>query len=218
MAKFFKHIGETNGKKVVIVQRSIPGENHMCSVLFSDIIPSQYHDDVMRILESAEGQAANEFVDVLQRRVGTNGTNLLDAVAREGYLKKVQTNFVIVRPNAASNVRLDELNKLLAEAGQGEEAIRRLEELESQRGYKDSRKQNPMDYSTDQPVTESNDGVLDDAAIARLNMEQAEQMKAEAKRLTEEAKRLTSEATKLDPSLKKTRANNSGTASKKTTA
>jgi len=214
MARFFKHIGETNGKKVVIVQRTIPGEEHMCSVLYSDIIPSQYHDDVMRVLESEEGQAANEFAEVLRRRVGTNGSNLLEAVAREGYLKKVQTNFVIVKPNQASSIRLDELNNLLREAGQGEAAVQKLEELDRQQGFKDSRKQSPVNES----APAATDGALDDSALAQLNIQQAEQMKAEAKRLTDEAKSLEKEAFKLDPSLKPKRATNSGTRSKKTTA
>ena len=65
MAGFFKHVGEHNGKKVVIVQRTIPEEEHMCSVLYTQIIPTHYHDDVMRVLESAEGQDSNEFWQVL---------------------------------------------------------------------------------------------------------------------------------------------------------
>lgn len=218
MARFFKHIGETNGKKVVIVQRTIPGEEHMCSVLYSDIIPSQYHDDIMRVLESEEGQDANEFADVLRRRIGTNGNNLLDAVAREGYLKKAQTNFVIVKPNQSSSIRLDELNKLLAEAGQGEAAVQKLEELDRQQGFKDSRKQNPNSNEATQATSQGTDGALDDSALAQINMQQAEQMKAEAKRLTDEAKNLEQEAFKLDPALKPKRAKTSGTRSKKTTA
>jgi hypothetical protein len=52
---FFKHVGQANNKKVIIVQRQIPGEEHMAAVLYSDILPTRYHDDVMQILESPEG-------------------------------------------------------------------------------------------------------------------------------------------------------------------
>lgn len=214
MAKFFKHVGEHNGKKVVIVQRFIPGEYHMCSVLYSQIIPSQYHDDIMQVLESNEGQAANQFVDILRRRMASNGNNLLEAVAREGYLKKVPTQFVIVKPNAASAIRLDELNDLLTKAGEGEEAVRKLEELDRQQGFKDSRKQNaPMPESST-----SVDGVLQDADLAQINITQAGTMRQEAERLLAEAERLEQEATVLDPSLKVAKRKTSGRKPKKSPA
>ena len=121
MARFFKHVGEHNSKKVVIVQRAIPEEEHMCSVIYTQIIPSHYHDDVMRVLESAEGQDSDEFWQVLMRRQSSTGSNLLESVAREGYLKKAPANQVIVKTNTKSSIRLDELNRLLRDAGHGEE-------------------------------------------------------------------------------------------------
>jgi hypothetical protein len=218
MARFFKHVGEHNGKKVVIVQRTIPEEEHMCSVLYTQIIPTHYHDDIMRVLESAEGQDSNEFWMVLHRRQSQTGTNLLEAVAREGYLKKAPTNQIIVKPNSKSNIRLDELNRLLSDAGQGAEAVRKLEELDRQRGYKDNRKTNaPMPEVIE--TVSSADGVMTDADIAQLNIKQASEMKAQAEVLLAEATRLEAEAATLDPSLKKTRGRKtSGTRTKKTTA
>ena len=219
MARFFKHVGEHNGKKVVIVQRAIPEEEHMCSVLYTQIIPTHYHDDVMRVLESAEGQDSNDFWMVLHRRPAQTGTNLLEAVAREGYLKKAPTNQVIVKPNARGSIRLDELNNLLRDAGQGEEAVRKLEELDRQRGYKDNRKTSaPMQEVVE--TVSSIDGVMTDADLAQLNIKQANEMKAQAEVLLAEATRLEAEAANLDPSLaKKTRGRKtSGTGTKKATA
>lgn len=218
MARFFKHVGEHNGKKVVIVQRAIPDEEHMCSVLYTQIIPSHYHDDVMRVLESAEGQQADEFWQVLHRRPAQTGTNLLEAVAREGYLKKAPVNQIIVKPNSKSSIRLDELNKLLIDAGQGEEAVRKLEELDRQRGFADTRKTNaPMPEVVNGVA--SNDGVMTDADLAQLNIKQASELKAQAEGLLAEATRLETEAATLDPSLaKKTRGKKtSGTRTKKAT-
>ena len=214
MAKFFKHVGEHNGKKVVIVQRAIPEEEHMCSVLYTQIIPSHYHDDVMRVLESPEGQDSNEFWKVLHRRASSSGNiNILEAVAREGYLKKAPTNQVIVKPNAASSIRLDELNKLLLDAGTGEEAARKLEQLDRERGYADNRKTGvPSEVASDK-------GVMSDSDLAQLNIKQASDMKAQAEVMLAEAARLEKEAKTLDPSLKKTRGKKpSGTRTKKATA
>jgi len=199
MANFFKHVGEYNSKRVILLQKQLPGEPHMCSVIFSQIIPTHYHDDIMRVLESAEGQAANEFIDVLGRRMSSNGRNLLQAVSTEGYLKKVPTNQVIVKPNSKSSVRLDELNSILAQVGQGEQAARRLEQMDRDLGYRDSRKQ------TDAAVVdvESDSGVLDDSALARLNLSQAARMRTEAQSLLAEADRIEAEAAILDPNLAK---------------
>lgn len=219
MTRFFKHVGEHNNKKVVIVQRAIPEEEHMCSVVYSQIIPTHYHDDIMRVLESAEGQAANEFWEVLQRRAASNGRNLLQAIAMEGYLKKAPTNQVIVKPNTNSSIRLDELNNLLRQAGEGEEAVRKLEELDRQRGFKDTRKTNaPMPEIAESIPTKET--VLTDAELAQLNIKQALEMKAQAERLLAEATRLETEAAQLDPVLvKKTRGRkNSGTQLKNATA
>ena len=196
MANFFKHVGEHNGKKVIIVQRALPGEDHLAAVIYSQIIPSKYHDDIMSVLQSDEGQQSNEFMDIMNRRLLSNGQNMLVTMVNEGYVKKAQANQVIVKPNASSAIRLDELTKLLREAGQGAEAIRKLEELDRQQGRKDPIKQNaPMPKSAQSPQA------LDDGSLAASYMTQATKMRAEAKGLLAEADRLESEAKQLDPSL-----------------
>ena len=132
---FFKHVGVANNKKVIIIQRQLSGDDaHMAAVLYSDILPSRYHDDVMRVLESDEGQQAYEFRDILQRRMMADGNNMLQALSSENYIKRVSQNAVIVKPNSKSSIRLDELNKLLNEAGRGESAVRKLDEMDSQLG------------------------------------------------------------------------------------
>ena len=132
---FFKHVGMANNKKVIIVQRQLNGdESHMAAILYSDILPTRYHDDVMQVLESPEGQQAYEFKDILQRRMMANGENMLQALSSENYIKRVAQNAVIVKPNSKSTIRLDELNKLLNEAGRGEQAVKRLDEMDAQLG------------------------------------------------------------------------------------
>jgi hypothetical protein len=135
---FFKHVGQANGKKVIIVQRQLTGDDaHMAAILYSDILPTRYHDDVMKVLESAEGQAAYEFRDILQRRMMANGENMLQALSSENYIKRVGQNAVTVKPNSKSSIRLDELNKLLNEAGRGEAAVKKLDEMDRQLGMND---------------------------------------------------------------------------------
>jgi len=138
---FFKHVGRVNNKKVIIVKRSIGGdEAHMAVVIYSDIMPQKYHDDVMKILESNEGQQAYEFSDILERRMMSDGQNMLQALSHENYLKRVPANNVMITPNSKSSMRLDELNKLLSQVGKGDEAVKRLERMENQQGYADPAK------------------------------------------------------------------------------
>jgi hypothetical protein len=135
---FFKHVGVANGKKVIIVQRQLTGDDaHMAAVLYSDILPSRYHDDVMKVLESAEGQQSWEFRDVLQRRMMADGNNMLQALSGENYIKRVSQNAITVRPNSKSSIRLDELNKLLNEAGRGESAVKKLAKMDAELGMND---------------------------------------------------------------------------------
>ena len=104
----------------------------MASVIFSDISPSRFHDDLMKELESSAGQGASEFKEVLERRMFSTGENMLQALHAEGYIKKVAANDIVVRPNSKSSIPLDELNKLLREMRAGGIAIKTLAEMDSQ--------------------------------------------------------------------------------------
>ena len=121
-----KHIGKHNNRKIVVIFRKVPGEDHLALVVYADLIPTQIHDDIMKVLESDVGQQENEFANALHRSVMTDGRNALGAIHAEGYMKKVQTNQIIMTPNASSTVRLDELNKLVKEMETGEEAKAKL--------------------------------------------------------------------------------------------
>lgn len=210
MANFFKHVGEHNGKKVIIVQRSMPApEEHLAAVIYSQIIPSKYHDDIMSVLQSDEGQQAKEFMDIMNRRMLSNGGNMLVTMVNEGYIKKAQNNQVIVKPNANSAIRLDELNKLLKMAGEGSEAIRKLEELDRQQGRKD-----PIKINAPMPQSAQSDGVLDDSKLAENYLSQATRMRNEAKGLLAEAERLEGEAKSLNPALEQKKVAKRGRATK----
>lgn len=164
MSSFFKHVGVANSKRVIIIQRQLPGDDgHMAAIIYSDILPSKYHDDVMAILESPEGQAAWEFKDILQRRMMSNGENMLQALSNEGYIKRVAQNAVIVKPNSKSSVRLDELVKLLNEVGRGEEAVKKLEKMESETGMSNGL---PTPADTGEPAYRYEEPAVSPAPVA----------------------------------------------------
>ena len=179
----------------------------------------------MKALESQQGQNEKDLSNVLYRTLGVDGNNILQTLHSNGWLKKVPTNQVIVTPNSSSTIRLDELNKLLKELEQGEEAVKRMAELDSQRGMTGPRPRKPADKEVGVPpntragevqIPATNDGVLSDADLAAQRLSQAETMKRQAEQLLAEAKRLETEAKELSPSknAKTTRAKKAKTDSK----
>lgn len=204
-----KHIGRHGEKKVVIAYNTVPGEDHMCLVVYSDSLPSSLHDEVMKVLESPAGQGAKIFAEALHRNVGIDGVNTLTTVHRAGLLKKVQTKQVILTPNAKTSVRLDEMNKILAELELGSDAAKKMADIDAGRGYRDPEKNQGRDIGEPVKATKAaaqksvnTNEALTDADLARLNLDQAAQMEAQAKTLLAEAKRLKEEAKQFTPAKK----------------
>lgn len=194
-----KHVGKHNGKKIVLLYRKVPNEDHMCLVIYSDLLPRMYHDEIMKVLESASGQQAESFSDVLFRTILPDGQNCLEALHRNGMIKKVQTEQVTITPNTVSSVKLDELNLLLDQMTQGKDAVKRLAELDAEQSKKKRNTKTTGRELGEPAAMPSADSVLDDVTLAHQRRQQAESMKADAARLLREAELLVEEANKLDP-------------------
>jgi hypothetical protein len=214
---FLKHIGRHGDRKVAVVFKQIPGDEHMCLVIYPDLLPMHIHDPIMKVLESTVGQAAEELADVLHRNLLPDGRNMLETLHAERVMKRVQTEQVILTPNASSSVRLSELNSILNQMKQGADAVKKMAELDRNSGLVDPsvkrgaerqfkeeqiRRQQPAGYNMPQaPV----DGVLDDRTIATNMLSQAERMEVEANSLIKEAARMKKEAAQLNPGVKRTK-------------
>jgi hypothetical protein len=209
----YKHVGKHNDKKVVILFREVPSEDHMCLVVYSDLLPRIYHDAVMKVLESDVGQQAKDFADALHRSLMPDGVNALEALHRNGLIKKVPTNQVLVTPTTTSSVRLDELNGILNEMAKGEEAVKRLAELDASKGMSGKKREQIREVgvpvnsrSKEAQVSEATtaaalNSFLTDADLAKERVRQATNMKAQAESLLGEVQRLLKEAADLDPSM-----------------
>jgi hypothetical protein len=222
-----KHVGKHNDKRCVIIFRKIPDLEHMALVVYSDLLPRLVHDEVMRAVESPQGQAAVEISDVLFRTVMADGTNCLESLHRNGLMKKVPTNQVLVTPTTTSSVRLDELNDILDEMAKGQEAMERLQNLDANRGLTGKKNNTPPRRAEIQELGEKRTreaqgntsaaemlaGMLSDSDLAAQRVEQAAKMEATAQQLLAEAARLKAEAESLTP-----RAEDAGTKTKKTSS
>lgn len=220
-----KHVGKHNDKRCVIIFRKIPDLEHMALVVYSDLLPRMVHDEIMRAVESPQGQAAMEISEVLFRTIMADGRNCLESLHSNGLLKKVPTNQVLVTPTTTSSVRLDELNDILDEMAKGQEALERLQNLDSNRGITGKKNNTPRKAEIqelgEKKTREAQgntsaaamlSGMLSDSDLATQRLEQAEKMEASAKQLLAEAERLKAEAKTLSPKV-----NDVGTKTKKTT-
>lgn len=216
-----KHVVKHNNRKAALLYRQVPGEDHMCLLVYSDLLPRMIHDEVMKTLESAVGQQANDLADALFRNIMPDGQNTLNVLHINGMIQKVPCNQVIVQANAKSNVRLDELNEILNEMAQGQEAVQRLAELDAKvTGWTPAQQQEqnaknaakkkarqeegrevgvPPNAAKPIDVPVLTDNALSNNDIAKNLLEQAERMKQQAASMLAEVTRLTNEAIALTP-------------------
>lgn len=195
---FMKHVGKHGDRKVAIVYRTLPGEAHMALVIYPDTLAREVHDSVMRLLESKEAQTEESLADAMFRNLLSDGSPMLTKLHREGKLKKVRTNDIIVTPNAQSHVRLSELNDIMDGMAAGDEAAQKMADLDANAGLID-----PVEKRRNAALAEeAGEGVLDDSALAQDMLDQSKRMVDEAKSLTAESKRLEKEAFQLNPALK----------------
>lgn len=194
-----KHVGKHGDRKVAVVFKQVPDEEHMALVIYPDLLPSEWDSTIMKAIESPEGQAADDLGDVLHRNLLPNGNPILESLHKEGMIKKVQTSQVVMTPMPSSAIRLDELNTILNEMKQGEDAVKRLADLDKNAGMVDPRAQQV------QEAAQSAQSVLDGSSLAQNFEQQAARMKTEAESLLAESERLLKEAAELkgEPAPKK---------------
>jgi hypothetical protein len=209
---FLKHIGKHGDRKVVIIFRQIPGDEHMCLCIYPDLLATHWHDTIMKVLESPVGQSAEEFADALNRNLLPDGRNILGALHAERMMKRVNTEQVLMTPTNNSNVKLVELNKILNEMKKGEDAVRKMAEIDGARGLVDPKQKRAAEaqYKSEQqaPKAQSGytaaptDGALDDKALAANMLTQAVRMHNEATSMINEAARMRKEAERMFPGVK----------------
>ncbi len=205
---FIKHVGKHGDRKVCILFRQVPGEDHMALVIYPEVLPAHWQDSIQKALESDIAQQSEELADALHRAFLPDGQPILQTLHAERMIKKVRTADVIVTPNQTSSIRLDELNKMLNEMKLGEEAVKKMAENDASRGlvapevkrkaeaeYKANQKTN----TTANPFQAPAQGALSDRDLAANMLSQAQKMEAEAKGMIAEAARMKKEAARMDP-------------------
>lgn len=200
MANFTRHVGKHGDRKVAIIFREVPGEPHMCLVTYTELLNQNVHDPMIKCIESDIGQTSENLAEALNRSYTKDGRLLLQVLHAEGQLKKVNTELIVMTPQPNVRIKLNELNKILDEMKMGEEAVKKLAEMDQSMGMQSPaevarkmRNKEPVKNVPQQP------DILGDNQLANNLRQQAAKMAAEAKGLLAESDRLLKEAAEMDP-------------------
>ena len=204
---FMKHVGKHGDRKVCILFRQVPGEDHMSLVIYPDTLHAHWQQSIQAVVESDIAQQAEELADALHRNFLPDGRAILQTLHEERMIKKVRTSDIIVTPTASSNIRLDELNKMLNEMKLGEEAIKKMAQNDASRGMvaPEVKRAAEAEYKAKQSAPTApkfqapQDAALSDRDIAANMVFQAKKMELEAKAMIAEASRMKKQAQVMDP-------------------
>lgn len=195
-----KHVGKikNTGRRCIVVFRElynekgevIDGDN--CLVVETESLPDAEHQDIIRIVESEQAQSTGDVFNVFARNRLGNGMPALEWMHKSGRLRKFPTNNVTLTPDSQHTLGLDALNKIvrMQQAGASQADI--------ENAMRDDTDSAPRTATQNQePVaqpTDTGDAVLDDAAIAKSYLSQADMFEAQAADLRKQAY-------EMDPSL-----------------
>lgn len=105
----------SNGKKCVVVFRTLPGDAYSCLIVPTENLPDSYHDAIINLVESSAGQDSHEFGEVMARSNFPDGSIMLAALHAQGRMVVVPTNQVEMLPTTNVTIVLSELNMIIAE-------------------------------------------------------------------------------------------------------
>lgn len=114
-----KHTGvlANTGKNVVVVFMSLPDDPEHALVIDTDALPDQYNEALRKIVESVDGQNAQNLADLLARRMSPDGSNLtlLQKFHSAGRLQKVPVDIVTMTPRKGVNWALRDVLQAMNE-------------------------------------------------------------------------------------------------------
>ena len=190
-----KHVGRiaSNRRKVIVAYRVVPDEPENCVVVTTENLNAEEHDTLIKAVESAAGQEAEEFAVAMARTYLPDGRNMLAGFHTTGKMRKIPTADVEMTPNGNTVINLAELNQVIAEqqgVTVGDLAMRSTpSEKVPEEGPVDAAAMY-SETTTEASVQQTEDAVITDEALAAQYRSQADAMFKEAKRLREEAETL----------------------------
>jgi hypothetical protein len=188
----FKHVGRiaSNRRKVVVAYRVVPDEPENCVVVQTENLSADEHDALIKAVESAAGQEAEEFAVAMARAYLPDGRNMLAGFHTTGKMRKVPSADIEMTPNGNTTINLAELNKMIAEqkgVTVGDLAMRTTPATDTP---VETEVDPVAQYTTEATPAPATDGVLTDEQLAAQYRSQADALFKEAKALREQAEEL----------------------------
>lgn len=179
MSNNINHVGvvRANGRKCVVVYRTLPGDAFNCVIVPTESLPDTYHDALMRVVESNAGQSAFHLSEVLDRSTFPDGSNMLASLHAKRFFVPLPTDAVEMIPNPTVSISLAELNHQIAQI-QGV-SVQDLAIKPLANDPKVEEVAQVHDMKTHKPVDEP----LSDEQLANKYRKDAAQLLAEAARL-----------------------------------
>tara|TARA_B100000949_G_C14226051_1_gene426779 strand:- start:383 stop:982 length:600 start_codon:yes stop_codon:yes gene_type:complete len=171
-------------QRVVVMFRQIPDEPDFCLLVDVQGLPDDMHNDLINEVESTSAQQQVDFYNHAHTHFFRDGSKILERLHRDKKFIKIETSKVMMTPDNATNIRLDQLN---AQLGTLEKNPNITETEFNKQLNLDSDAVTVGDEVKPSTVTKKDDLVLDDFALAKGYVNQAEGMETEAKKLREQA-------------------------------
>ena len=195
-----------NKRRVIVAYKVLPGEPDHCVVVTTENLEAGDHDTLIKLVESAAGQEADDLATVMMRTSLSDGSNMLARFHTTGKMVKVPTADVEMVPNQNTTIRLNELNEAIAQQrgvtvadlaikGPGGKTVQPV-------SAEPSLTASEMAAETAGTASAPADGVLTDEALAKKFRSDADRLSKEAAELRRQAEELV--PTKKSSSAKKT--------------
>lgn len=115
--KLTKHVGSLKelGTKVLVVFMQLPDDPSHALVVATHTLPDLVQDELMRMVQSDEGQAEKNLGDFLSRKTLSNGHagSVLNWLHTSGKLNRVPVSSVMMVPHPGHPIALSELIALM---------------------------------------------------------------------------------------------------------
>jgi uncharacterized protein YheU (UPF0270 family) len=117
--KLIKHIGKLKDldTKVLVIFMQLPDDKKKALVVATHTLPDLIQDEIMRLVETDEGQKENTLGTFLSRKTlsNGNGVSILQWLHQSGKMVAVPTDAVIMTPHPGYPTPLTQVLELMAE-------------------------------------------------------------------------------------------------------
>ena len=203
-----------NQRRVIVAYKVLPGDPDHCVVVTTENLEAGDHDSLIKLVESASGQQADDLATVMMRSTLSDGSNMLARFHTTGKMIKVKTADVEMIPNQNSSIKLSELNEAiaaqrgvtvndLAVTGSDGKTIQQASTSEP------AMTASEMAAAAPSVAPVADDGVITDESLAKKFRSDADRLSKEAADLRRQAEELVptkKAATKTKAAAKKTAA------------